>query len=149
MLSPLPIRWCLVQHASQWVELINWHIFRGNTQFIQKLPLCSISYPWKVLNMKVNKSCWTRVQGSLQHPYTCRERERERERERPRAFSSISSDSRYSGWLQQVFVHMRGNVTFVADLCCIYKRGKKIKIINEEYRNLNALQCLLQLRKGK
>lgn len=35
----------------------------------------------------------------------------------PRAFSAMSSDSRYNGWLQQVFVHTRGNVTFVAERC--------------------------------
>lgn len=39
--------------------------------------------------------------------------------ELPRAFSSISSESRNRGWLQQVFVQTNGNVTFVADRCCI------------------------------
>lgn len=38
----------------------------------------------------------------------------------PRAFSGISSDSLWSGWLQQVLVHTKGNVTLVADRCCMY-----------------------------
>jgi hypothetical protein len=50
----------------------------------------------------------------------------------PSLFSSISSDSRYRGWLQQVFVQTSGNVTFVVDLCC-----KKFNI-----RNLSMMKRL-------
>lgn len=52
MLPPLAIGRCLVQHAAQWNELINWHVFSRNTQFIQELSLCSIPYTWHIKAFK-------------------------------------------------------------------------------------------------
>ena len=44
----------------------------------------------------------------------------------PRSFSWISSDSRYRGWLQQELLQTKGNVTFVADLCCKKKKSRNM-----------------------